>query len=75
MLTLEDKIHRLLWNKRFLIIPPEISESVNTVIIMNPTIEDRNYALFLKLFMTSSGVNTSSIHWKCLTLLVTSIIV
>ncbi len=48
MLTIEDKIYRLLWDKRFIVIPANISDSINVLLIKNPSIQDRNFALFLK---------------------------
>ncbi len=47
MLTVQDRIHRLLWDRRILAIPKEISP-ISAVIIKNPSLKDYNYSLFLK---------------------------
>lgn len=47
---LQDRLNKLMWNKRYVSIPEEIEtpNDIRHVIFKQPTVEDRNYCLFVK---------------------------
>jgi hypothetical protein len=49
-MSVQDSINKLLWNQRFVLIPPEIQrpEDLDYVIIKDLTLEDRNHYMFVR---------------------------
>jgi len=50
MLTVQDKLRLLMWDRRYVTIPAEIPapEGVRTVIMRDPVVEDWNYFLYIR---------------------------
>lgn len=48
ILSVQDKIAQLLWDKRYVYLPAEIAYFVRLVIIKDPTLQDQNYYLAIK---------------------------
>lgn len=58
MLSIQEKMYRVLWNQRFLVIPKDIEtpNGLRYVIIKDPSVAERNYHSFLKEWYFSINV-------------------